>query len=279
MKAQLKAYLLNNQVIDLYDLFHQFQSISVYTLINELHALKEELQISIKLSDLVSQIDGLSPKLSAISDPTEQVKFLCKEIDIAQRGHSMSRYIHLVDSHQTFTPEVDVVLFGDSITEWGPWQDVFTHIPHVNRGIAGDTTFGMLRRIETTLAVKPKLISIMAGINDLSQGFSVDSVFDNYTKMLAYWQENNCAVLVQSTLYCGIRLARLNPKVTELNTRLESYCQQHNINYLNVNQLLSPDDFLSNDFTSDDLHLNANAYSAWINVLQPKLDDLLARTK
>lgn len=276
MKEQLKAYLLNNESIDLYDLFHQFQSISVYTLINELHALKEELQITTKLSPLVSQIDGLLPKLDAIEDPTQQVKFLCKEIDIAQRGHSMSRYIHLVDSHQTFTPEVDVVLFGDSITEWGPWQDVFTQIPHVNRGIAGDTTFGMLRRIETTLTVKPKLISIMAGINDLSQGFSVDSVFDNYITMLTYWQKNDCPVLVQSTLYCGNRLAHLNPKVTELNTRLESYCQQHNIIYLNVNKILSPNGFLSNDFTCDDLHLNANAYSAWIKVLQPKLETLLS---
>ena len=276
MKEQLKAYLLNNESIDLYDLFQQFQSISVYTLINELHALKEELQITTKLSPLVSQIDGLLPKLDAIEDPTQQVKFLCKEIDIAQRGHSMSRYIHLVDSHQTFTPEVDVVLFGDSITEWGPWQDVFTQIPHVNRGIAGDTTFGMLRRIETTLTVKPKLISIMAGINDLSQGFSVDSVFDNYITMLTYWQKNGCPVLVQSTLYCGNRLAHLNPKVTELNTRLESYCQQHNIIYLNVNKILSPNGFLSNDFTCDDLHLNADAYSAWIKVLQPKLETLLS---
>ena len=276
MKTKLTAYLLKNDSIDLYDLFHQFQSISVYTLINELHALKEELQLTTKLSSLTSQIDGLSPKLSAISDPTEQVKFLCKEIDIAQRGHSMSRYIHLVDSHQTFTPEVDMVLFGDSITEWGPWQDVFTHIPHVNRGIAGDTTFGMLRRIETTLAVKPKLISIMAGINDLSQGFTVDSVFDNYIAMLTYWQKNDCPILVQSTLYCGNKLAHLNPKVTALNSRLGFYCQQHNIHYLNVNQILSPNSFLSNEFTCDDLHLNANAYSAWIKVLQPKLETLLS---
>ncbi len=168
MKTKLTAYLLKNDSIDLYDLFHQFQSVSIYELINELHELKKELQLTTKLSSLTSQIDGLLPKLNDISDPAQQVVFLCKEIDIAQRGYSMSRYIHLVDSHQTFTPEVDVVLFGDSITEWGPWQDVFTDITHVNRGIAGDTT----------IAVKPKLISIMAGINDLAQGFSIDSLFE-----------------------------------------------------------------------------------------------------
>lgn len=275
MKTQLKTYLLNNDCVDLYDLFHQLQPTSIYAIINTLHTLKCELQLTTKLSPLVSQIDALLPKLNAMNDPSEQVALLRKEVDIAQRGHSMSRYIHLVDSHQTFTPSVDVVLFGDSITEWGPWQDVFTDIPHVNRGIAGDTTVGMLRRIETTLAVNPKLISVMAGINDLAQGFSVDSVFENYQTMLTYWQKNNCTVLVQSTLYCGYRLVHLNPQVTELNHRLEAYCQQNDVTYLNVNAILSPDGFLSNDYTCDDLHLNALAYSQWINELKPRLNTLL----
>ncbi|GLR73887.1 SGNH/GDSL hydrolase family protein [Aliivibrio sifiae] len=279
MKTKLTDYLLKNDSIDLYGLFHRFQSISIYDLINELHSLKEELQLTTKLSSLTSQIDGLLPKLNEISDPTQQVAFLCKEIDIAQRGHSMSRYIHLVDSHQTFVPEVDVVLFGDSITEWGPWQDVFTDILHVNRGIAGDTTFGMLRRIDTTMAVKPKLISIMAGVNDLAQGFSVDSVFENYTKMLSYWQESRCFILVQSTLYCGNKLVHLNPKVTELNQRLEVYCQQHQLTYLDVNAILSPNGVLSNQYTCDDLHLNALAYSKWIIVLKPQIEKLLTLSR
>ncbi|WP_419465707.1 SGNH/GDSL hydrolase family protein [Aliivibrio fischeri] len=275
MKAQLKTHLLNNETVDLYELFHQLQPISIYEVINQLHQLKHELALTTKLSPLVSQIDGLLPKLNVIDNPKDQIEWLCTEIDIAQRGHSMSRYIHLVDSHSTFTPKADLVLFGDSITEWGPWQDVFTHIPHVNRGIAGDTTFGMLRRIETTLAVQPKLITIMAGINDLSQGFSVDSVFDNYTKILAYWQRNNCEILVQSTLFCGQKLVHLNAQVAELNGRLVTYCQQHQINYLDVNAVLCPNQFLSNEFTCDDLHLNARAYSTWINLLQPKIETLL----
>lgn len=273
----LNQHMLNNDSVDLYELFHQLKPTSIYTIIDELQQIKQELQLTTKLSPLISQIEGLLPTLDSIKEPTDKINFLCQEIDLAHRGHSMSRYIHLVDSHQTFTPKVDIVLFGDSITEWGPWQDVFTDITHVNRGIAGDTTFGMLRRIDTTLAVKPKLISIMAGINDLSQGFSVDSVFENYTTMLTYWQKNHCPVLVQSTLYCGNKLAHLNVKVTELNERLEEYCQQNNFHYLNVNQVLSPNGLLSNEFTCDDLHLNARAYSTWIKILQPKLDGLLAK--
>ncbi|WP_375320244.1 hypothetical protein [Aliivibrio logei] len=88
MKTKLTAYLLKNDSIDLYDLFHQFQSVSIYDLINELHELKKELQLTTKLSSLTSQIDALLPKLNDISDPAQQVVFLCKEIDIAQRGHS-----------------------------------------------------------------------------------------------------------------------------------------------------------------------------------------------
>lgn len=277
MKTKLKDHLMMTDCADLYALFHQCKPASIYEIIHTLQGIKEEHQLSTKLSPLVSQIDGLRPKINALSDPKEQVEMLCKEIDLAQRGHSMSRYIHLVDSHQRFTPDADVVLFGDSITEWGPWQDALPHVSHVNRGIAGDTTFGMLRRIDTTLAVKPKLVCIMAGINDLSQGFMVDDVFTNYLKMLRYWQDNECDILIQSTLYCGEKLHHLNNSVRELNTKLEKYSKEHNLHYMDVNQSLSPNGFLSNEYTCDDLHLNALAYSLWLELLQPKLESLLKK--
>lgn len=39
MKAQLKTHLLNNETVDLYELFHQLQPISIYEVINQLHQL------------------------------------------------------------------------------------------------------------------------------------------------------------------------------------------------------------------------------------------------
>ena len=47
----------------------------------------------------------------------------------------MSRYIMTSDNHRHFSPNADLVMFGDSITEWAPWADIFRDISMVNRGL------------------------------------------------------------------------------------------------------------------------------------------------
>lgn len=187
----------------------------------------------------------------------------------------MSRYIMTSDNHRHFSPNADLVMFGDSITEWAPWADIFRDVSMVNRGLAGDTTTGMLRRIDTTLNVKPKLVCFMAGINDLAQGYSVEHIYQNYVDMLKVWQENDIRILVQSTLYVGSKLQGLNPQVSELIKRLQAYCEQHDIEFLDVNRVLAPNKLLSNEYSCDDLHLNAKAYQVWAEILQPKIKELL----
>lgn len=187
----------------------------------------------------------------------------------------MSRYIMTSDNHRHFSPNADLAMFGDSITEWAPWADIFRDISMVNRGLAGDTTTGMLRRIDTTLNVKPKLVCFMAGINDLAQGYDVDHIYQNYVDMLKVWQENDIRILVQSTLYVGSKLLGLNPSVELLNSKISEYCTQQGITFLDVNSVLSPNKRLSNEYSCDDLHLNAKAYQVWAEVFQPQIIELL----
>ncbi|CAK2034825.1 hypothetical protein VCRA2110O173_450002 [Vibrio crassostreae] len=187
----------------------------------------------------------------------------------------MSRYIMTSDNHRHFSPNADLVMFGDSITEWAPWADIFRDISMVNRGFAGDTTTGMMRRIDTTLNVKPKLVCFMAGINDLAQGYDVEHIYQNYVDMLKVWQENDIRILVQSTLYVGSKLQSLNPSVEQFNRKISEYCTQQGIAFLDVNSVLSPNKLLSNEHSCDDLHLNAKAYQAWAEVLKPTIAELL----
>ncbi|MDN3683782.1 GDSL-type esterase/lipase family protein [Vibrio sinaloensis] len=66
----------------------------------------------------------------------------------------------------------------------GPWHDALPNIPLSNRGLAGDTTAGMVQRLETTTLHQPKLVCVMAGINDLAQGYSVEHISHNYAKKM-----------------------------------------------------------------------------------------------
>lgn len=273
---QLLAALQQHPVLDLYQLFQEVgQNRSLYALLERLSSLKEHHQLSTRLSSFKPHIEGLLAQFDSTTPDSEILKAVALQSEIQQRGHSMSRYIMTSDNHRHFSPNADLVMFGDSITEWAPWADIFRDISMVNRGLAGDTTTGMLRRIDTTLNVKPKLVCFMAGINDLAQGYYVDHIYQNYIDMLKVWQENDIRILVQSTLYVGSKLQGLNPSVELLNRKISEYCSQQGIAFLDVNSVLSPNQLLSNEYSCDDLHLNAKAYQTWAEVLQPTVAELL----
>ena len=66
----------------------------------------------------------------------------------------------------------DVVFLGDSITEAGPWEELFPGIRVRNRGIGGDTTGGVLRRLEQVTSGGPAKVFLLIGTNDLGRGAS-----------------------------------------------------------------------------------------------------------
>ncbi len=263
--------------LDLYQLYLTFHPTPVHQLLAELQKLKQQNQLSTKLSHQVTQAERAFANADASKSAEHNLQIISQELDLQQRAHSMSRYIQLSDNHRHFTPHVELVMFGDSITEWGPWADALPHIKIANRGLAGDTTRGMLGRIDTTTNVKPRLICVMAGINDLAQGYSVCEVFENYTRMLETWKTNNIPVVVQSTLHVGVALDELNSDVVALNQQLQSYCFNNDLFYLDVNKTLAPTKILSNTFSCDDLHLNASAYQIWLDALAPILINELSK--
>ena len=67
--------------------------------------------------------------------------------------------------------EKRVVFMGNSITEgWSTLQpDFFEGKPYINRGISGQTTPQMLIRFrQDVIDLQPKLVLILAGINDIA---------------------------------------------------------------------------------------------------------------
>ena len=66
-------------------------------------------------------------------------------------------------------PQAHVVFLGDSITEHGNWNEWFPATPLVNRGISGDTTAGVLARLDTAID-NPLAVFLLIGTNDLAFG-------------------------------------------------------------------------------------------------------------
>ncbi len=75
-----------------------------------------------------------------------------------------------------------VVFLGDSITQgWGDdFQGDFKDLTVANRGISGDTTRGMLLRLEEdVLSLEPSAVVMLMGTNDLEEGAEPASIAGN----------------------------------------------------------------------------------------------------
>ncbi len=167
-----------------------------------------------------------------------------------------------------FTPKVDVVFVGDSITAGANWHDMFPNISIANRGLSGDTIAEISLRLKEISKLEPKRIFVMAGINDIYRNDSIDNIKTNFESVIIEFTRKNptANIFIQSTLECQKNVcgdSKLNA-VRELNIELINISQNHpNVQYININKKLSNENGLLDDFSKDGIHMNVYGYQAW----------------
>ena len=172
--------------------------------------------------------------------------------------HRKSQFEQLMNNEK-----YETMMLGDSITDEGQWDELLNNNKVQNRGISGDTTDGVLDRLNS-VNKNIKQVFIMIGVNDIMRGKEAHEVYANYLKIIQIFKEKNIKIHIQSTLYIGeTRKADFNPKVEELNKRLEKYASENKITFINLNPIFAPNKVLKKEFTFDDLHLNGSAYKLW----------------
>ena len=78
----------------------------------------------------------------------------------------------------------DVVFLGDSLTNGGRWSEAFIEKRVANRGIGGDTSQGILNRVDKVIALNPKTVYLMLGINDIMHDKKSAYIFERYKKII-----------------------------------------------------------------------------------------------
>lgn len=172
---------------------------------------------------------------------------------------------------QTFTPQVTVVMIGDSITEGGEWSDIFPQTKIANRGIGGDKTDDILRRMEPIFSVNAKKAFVMIGINDIYNWQTIDTIFNNYIDIVRQLKSKGTDVYIQSTLECSKnKCGDKLEKVRELNKKLKAYAAEQKITYININDgLTTEEDGLLGQYSLDGVHLLGSGYLKWSKTLSP----------
>lgn len=186
------------------------------------------------------------------------------------------RYAAQQSHYEVYQPEnVNIVMFGDSITHAADWHELLNRTDIVNRSIVGDITEGFVHRLDSVTSLEPQLCFIMAGINDLWRGKGVEHVVDNYQIMIDRLLQADIIPIIQSTLYVAKTrpdYLMINQQVEQLNTELEQLASSRNLIFLNLNDVLAEDNMLIETYTYDGLHLLGNAYVKWQEELLPILE-------
>ena len=127
-----------------------------------------------------------------------------------------------------------VVFMGDSITDGWKLAESFPGKPYINRGIGGQTTPQMLVRFrEDVIALKPKVVVILAGINDVAGNtgpMTLEQTEENLASMAELARANGVRVVLCSVLPAfdfpwapGLAPAT---KVVALNTWIAKYAAE-----------------------------------------------------
>jgi lysophospholipase L1-like esterase len=160
----------------------------------------------------------------------------------------------------------DVVMLGDSITEAGRWDELFPTVKIINRGAGGDSTVEIIGRLEEVIRRRPKLVCLMAGINDLQRGEPASVVCARYGAIIRTLRAGGIGVVVQSTLHVRVdhgAAPSINRRVDLLNMGLRRLCTETGAHYLDIDAVLAPGGNLDPKFSSDAVHLSGAAYVAW----------------
>jgi len=164
-----------------------------------------------------------------------------------------------------------IVFLGDSITDEGDWSKLFPDLSVINRGIGGDTTLGVLNRLDQVIELQPSQIFLMIGTNDLCFNRSIPDTMTNYRKILSrlHTELPNTKIYIQSVLPFNetifpSRALRTNGNIKQLNVQIKKLAQEYSDPYIDLVPAFSGDDGrLPRQYTSDGLHLSDAGYSLW----------------
>lgn len=167
----------------------------------------------------------------------------------------------------------DIVFIGDSQTDRCEWAELFGRCGIVNRGIDGDTTDGVLNRLEEIITMKPKKIFIMIGGADFIIGRTIPRIEENYKKIIARIRAESprTKIYIQSVLPTDQKKAPVPPGlIPGLNERLRTLADNDNVIYLDIyGTMADASGGLDPSYSIDGVHLNGKGYMVWREALTP----------
>ena len=189
-----------------------------------------------------------------------------------------AQYSRYAASNDSITSRPKAVFIGNSITDnWAKFHpEFFAENNFVGRGISGQVTSQMLCRFQAdVIALRPKMVIIMAGTNDiaLNNGYiSHEHILQNIQSMCQLAKQNHIKPVLCSCLPAAAFKWRpeLKPaeEIIRLNEMIKAYAEANRITYVDYHSaLVDEQGGLPTKYAKDGVHPNLDAYHIMEQIL------------
>ena len=170
--------------------------------------------------------------------------------------------------------EIDVAFLGDSLTDGYDLAKYYPQYKTANRGIGGETSFGLEGRMQLSLYdLKPKVAVLLIGGNNL------DTMLDNYERLLQGIKQTlpQTQVVVLSLTAMGGDWAHKNAQATLNNVSIKGLAEKYECEYVDLFTPLFDitTGQVREGYTTDGAHFTPQGYEIVTAQITPVLEKLL----
>ena len=174
--------------------------------------------------------------------------------------------------------EDNIIFVGNSITDGGEWSELFNDLKIKNRGISGDISAGIIKRIDEMAKEKPDKVFLLIGVNDLARNISPDSVAKNILLAVAHLKQESPStkLFVQSILPVNDVFGKFGghtskgDQIKQVNEKLNQKADGYHYTYIDLHSSFCDENGkLKKELTNDGLHLTGEGYLLWKHLVFP----------
>jgi lysophospholipase L1-like esterase len=175
-------------------------------------------------------------------------------------------------------PPKNAILFvgSSSFARWNDIADYFPGYAIINRGFGGSGLIDVIRyAYDIIIPYQPKQVIIYVGDNDLAGGVTIQDVVTRFKTLFQIIRTN----LPNTTIdYVSIKPSplreQLMPKMKQANMEIQEFLKtQKNTGFIDIFSLMLNENGKPKVeiFVEDRLHMNAQGYAIWKQVILPYL--------
>lgn len=186
--------------------------------------------------------------------------------------------------------DIDVLFTGDSITDWWDserepyagkpvFDKYFGDWKIANFGIAGDTTQGLLYRLQNGEGegFSPKVVMLLIGVNNTRTN-TPPEIAEGVGAVVLQLQQNfpDAKILLLGVFPTQAADAPIRKDIAYINNTISRLHDGEKVHYLDIGQVfLDADDNIPRDIMNDGLHPTTKGYELWAEAVIGPLTGLM----